>query len=376
MSANDEIRPFTISVDESILDDLRDRLQHTRWIASETDDDWSYGTNSRYLHTLTDYWITSYDWREHEAKLNEFSQFKTDVNGTEIHFIHEQSTHKDTIPLLLLHGWPDSFYLYHTVIPRLTDSFHVVVPSLPGFGFSDKVAMSGDATATVMATLMSTLGYSNYAVAGDDLGANVAAAMAVLFPENVRGIHVTIVPNYPTGREDPSTMTDAERTYADEVQQWVFTQGAYMMVHSTKPQSVAQGLNDSPAGLAAWMLSYIDTDAHNHQVEQAFGSRDELLTNLTIYWATETIASANRTYAENARSAYAPGGAASAQKSSVPAYIALFPRGVQFPREWAERTLNVQRFTKMPRGGHFSPLEEPELYAQDLRASFTNEEGL
>ncbi len=168
-------------------------------------------------------------------------------------------------------------------------------------------------------------------------------------------------------------MTDAERAYANETQQWLFTQGAYAMVHSTKPRSVAQGLNDSPAGLAAWMLSYVDTDAENHQVERAFGSRDELLTNLTIYWVTETISSAIRTYAENARSAYAPGGSASARKNAVPTYIALFPRGVQFPREWAERTLNVQRFTKMPHGGHFAPLEEPELYAQDLRASFTDE---
>ncbi len=182
MSANDKIRPFTISLDQSIVDDLRYRLQHTRWIAGETDDNWSYGTDLGYLQTLIDYWITSYDWRAHEVKLNEFAQFKTDVNGTEIHFIHEKSTRTDALPLLLLHGWPDSFYLYHKVIARLTDLFHVVVPSLPGFGFSDKIAMSGDAAAPVMAKLMDTLGYGSYAVAGHDLGANVAAAMAVLFP--------------------------------------------------------------------------------------------------------------------------------------------------------------------------------------------------
>jgi pimeloyl-ACP methyl ester carboxylesterase len=372
VKADNEIQAFKISINQSVLDDLYNRLSHTRWARETTPNDWEYGTNSKYLHELTEYWINSYDWRKHEAELNKFAQYKTKIDNTEIHFIHERSTHSDSMPLLLLHGWPDSFYLYHKIIHSLTDSFHVVVPSLPGFGFSDKVAMSGDATAEIMAKLMSRLGYTGFAVAGGDLGANVASAMAVMFPENVKGIHLTLIFNYPTGREDFSKLTEAERRYVSQTQQWMFTQGAYVMMHSTKPQSLAQGLNDSPTGLAAWMLSYIDTDAQNHDVEHAFGSRDEFLTNLMIYWATETIGSAIRTYAENARSTYTqPGGPKSAQKSTVPAYISLFPRGVQVPREWAERTLNVQRFAKMPRGGHFAPLEEPELYTQEIRAAFT-----
>jgi pimeloyl-ACP methyl ester carboxylesterase len=370
MKTMDDIKPFTISVNQSILDDLYSRLRHTRWAYDITDADWSYGTSPKYLYELTDYWANSYDWQKHEAELNKFAQFKTDVDGTGIHFIHEQSKHANATPLLLLHGWPDSFHRFHKVIPLLTDLFHVVVPSLPGFGFSDRMAMSGDAMADIMSKLMAKLGYETYTVAGGDLGSNVAMAMAVMYPNNLKGIHLTQV-NYPTGQEDFSTMTEAERKYASEIQKWLFTQGAYVMVHSTKPQSLAQGLNDSPAGLAAWALSYIDTDAQNHQVEQSFGSRDDLLTNLTIYWATETINSAIRTYAENVRSSYAQvGGPKYIQKSIVPAYIALFPRGQQFPREWAERTLNVQRFTKMPRGGHFAALEEPELYARDLRESF------
>ncbi len=370
MNNVDEIRPFTISIDQSILDDLKYRLQHTRWIAEAPNADWSYGTNTKYLHELTEYWINSFDWRKQETELNKFPQFKTKVDDKEIHFIHQKSHRTDAIPLLLLHGWPDSFLLYYKVIPKLADTFHIVVPSLPGFGFSDKMAMSGDATAPIMDGLMDKLGYKKYAVAAGDLGANVAAAMAVMFPERLLGIHLTLIFNYPTGREDPSTLTEAERKYSVNTQQWLFTQGAYTMVHSTKPQSVAQGLNDSPSGLAAWMLSYLDTDAPNHDVERSFGSRDDFLTNLTIYWATQTIDTAIRTYAENARLTYMPGGPKATQKSTVPAYISLFPRGVKPPREWAERTLNVQRFTMLPRGGHFAPLEEPELYAQDVKESF------
>lgn len=273
------------------------------------------------------------------------------------------------MPLLLLHGWPDSFYRFHKVIPALTKSFHVVVPSLPGFGFSERKAMSKDSAAEVMAALMAELGYPKYAAAGGDIGSGVATALAVMHPEAVVGIHLTDV-GYPTGQEDFSTMSEAERTFAGFIQRWWYTEGAYAMVQGTKPQTLAQGLNDSPAGLAAWIVSFIDTGAKDHLVEEAFGSRDELLTNLTIYWVTETANSAARTYLENVRAAYAPGGPKSAQRSNVPAAVALFPREAPLPREWAERSVNLQRFTKMPRGGHFAALEEPELYAKDLMDFF------
>lgn len=362
-------KPFRVKTPDSVLNDLRNRLRHTRWADDVRDAGWNFGTSLEYLKELVDYWQRTYDWRKHEAEINAFRQFKADVGGVGIHFIHETSKNPDAMPLLLLHGWPDSFYRFHKVIPMLTKSFHLVVPSLPGFGFSERKAMSKDSTAEVMARLMADLGYTRYAAAGGDIGSGVAMALAVMHPAAVVGIHLTDV-GYPTGQEDFSTMSEAERTFAGFIQQWWYTEGAYAMVQGTKPQTVAQGLNDSPAGLAAWIVSFIDTGAKDHRVEEAFGSRDELLTNITIYWVTETVNSAARTYLENVRAAYAPGGPKSAQRSMVPAAVALFPREAPLPREWAERCVNLQRFTKMPHGGHFAALEEPELYAKDIQEFF------
>jgi microsomal epoxide hydrolase len=372
--------PFKINVDDSVLEDLHERLARTRWPDEVENSGWSMGTNRAYLRELAGYWQREYDWRKHEAEMNKLAQYKVDIDGVGVHFIHERGKGRHPKPLILTHGWPDSFYRFHKVIPMLTDparyggnaddSFDVVVPSVPGFGFSDRKAMASSAVADRWAKLMTeVLGYERFAAAGGDIGTNVTKALARQHPDLMTAIHLTDV-GYPTGQEDFSTMTQAEREFVGYTQRWWFSEGAYNMMQSTKPQTLAFGLNDSPVGLASWILSFIDTGADNHQVEEAFGGRDDLLTNITIYWATQTAGSAARMYMAEARATYAhQGGPQPEGRSEVPASVAIFPRGEQVPREWAERTLNVQRFTKMPKGGHFAALEEPELFANDLRES-------
>jgi pimeloyl-ACP methyl ester carboxylesterase len=374
-------QPFTINIDQNILDDLKNRLEHTRWLDEPAGSAWNFGVNLEYLKDLLNTWQTKYDWRKHEAELNQLEQFTAEVNGVKIHFVHVRGKGSNPKPLLLTHGWPDTFQRFYKIIPMLTDpekyggkaedSFDVIVPSIPGFGFSERQPMSSSAVADLWATLMTqVLGYEKFAAAGGDIGSGVTKALALQHPKLLTGIHLTDV-EYPTGQEDFSTLSPDEQQFAGFIQGWWFQEGAYAMTHISKPHSVAVGLNDSPAGLAAWILSFINTGADEHDVEAAFGGRDALLTNLTIYWATQTAGSSARMYLEDAQANYQQTDAASTKKrSEVPAGIALFPREAQFPREWAERSVNVQRFTKMPRGGHFAALEEPELFVTDLRAFF------
>ncbi len=375
------IQPFKIDIQQTVLDDLRDRLSRTRWPDEPDGAGWDLGVNLEYLKDLLNDWQTRYDWREHEAELNRLEQFTALVDGVKIHFVHVRGKGPNPTPIILTHGWPDTFQRFHKIIPMLTDpeqyggkpedSFDVIAPSIPGFGFSQRQSMTSSAVADLWAKLMTdVLGYERFAAAGGDIGSGVTKALAVQHPKLLTGIHLTDV-EYPTGQEDFSTMSEAERQFAGFIQGWWFQEGAYAMMHMSKPQTVAVGLNDSPAGLAAWITSFINTGADQHDVETAFGGRDELLTNLTIYWATQTAGSAARMYLEDARASYGQQDATKVKgPSEVPAGIALFPREAQFPREWAERSVNVQRFTKMPKGGHFAALEEPELFVQDLRAFF------
>ena len=374
------IHPFTIDISQADLDDLQERLARTRWTDDVEGAGWSYGVDLAYVKELVNYWQHSYDWCKHEAELNAFQQFKAAVDGVNIHFIHERGRGPNPTPIILTHGWPDSFYRFHKIIPMLTnpeqyggtaeDAFDVIVPSIPGFGFSERKALPGSAVADLWAKLMTELGYQHFVAAGGDVGSGVTKELALRHPQRVSAIHLTDV-GYPTGQEDASTMSEAEQQFAGFIQGWWFAEGAYAMLHMTKPQSLAVGLNDSPAGLLAWMLSFVNTGADKNAVEAAFGGRDALLTNTMIYWMTETIGSSVRTYAEEVRAAWSREGSAET-RSSAPAAIALFPREAQLPREWAERSVNMQRFTTMPRGGHFAPLEEPELFVEDLRAFLTD----
>lgn len=375
------IQPFQISVPQAVLDDLQQRLAHTRWPDEVEGAGWSMGTSLEYTKELVAYWQSRYDWRKHEAELNTFKQFKAKVDGVSIHFIHEKGKGPNPTPIILTHGWPDSFYRFHKIIPMLTDpekyggkaenSFDVVVPSIPGFGFSDRKAMPDAAVADLWVKLMTGLGYERFVAAGGDIGSGVTLALSRQYPERITGIHLTDV-GYPTGQEE--NLSEAEGEFAKFIQGWWFSEGAYAMLQSTKPQTIAFGLNDSPAGLAAWILSFGSTGAGaktlDNGVEAAFGGREDLLTNIMIYWVTQTAGSAARVYLENARAAWGSGGANNQGRSEVPAAFALFPREAQTPRDWVARQANLRRYTKMPKGGHFAALEEPELFVQDLREFF------
>lgn len=372
-------KKFTIQIQEPVLTDLKDRLSATRWPDEPEDAGWSMGTNTSYLKELVDYWRDEYDWRAREAEMNKLPQFVATIAGRDIHFVHVKSKHPNAKPLLLLHGWPDTFYRYHKVIPMLADpeahggkpedAFDVVVPSLPGFGFSTRDTISSSAAAGVFTTLMTKeLGYGQYMVAGGDLGATVAMAMALQNPDVVAAMHL-MGTDYPSGQEDPATLSKDEQEFAQFTQKWLMSQGAYSLVHGTKPQSLAPALNDSPAGLASWIISFIDSGAQDHNVEAAVGGRDDLLTLITISWVTQTAGSAARVYLLDAVEKYAQP-AKSAAKSTVPVALAVFPRDALTPEDWARRTINLQRYRRMERGGHLAPLELPDEYAGDLQQFF------
>jgi pimeloyl-ACP methyl ester carboxylesterase len=329
------------------------------------------------MKELITYWRDKYDWRAQEKKLNEFPQFVTEIDGLKIHFIHQRSKEKNARPLLLLHGWPGSFYEFHKVIGPLTDpvahggkaedAFHVVVPSLPGFGFSDRPREKGwsmSRMSEVMAKLMARLGYDRYAVQGGDWGAGMARWLGTYDSEHVIGIHLNFVTVGPPSRDDPwKDVPAAERERYEKRQKELETHRAYGAIQGTRPQTLGYALNDSPAGLAAWVIDkFWAWSDHGGKLEKSF-TKDELLTNVMLYWVTETPASAARIYFE--RQAYTGGRKA----GKVPVGCAIFPKEINVtPRKWAETQLNVVHWTEMPRGGHFAALEQPELLVDDVRA--------
>jgi pimeloyl-ACP methyl ester carboxylesterase len=371
--------PFTINIDQPVLDDLKQRLQQTRWTDEPANAGWSYGTNPAYLRELVDYWLHTYDWRKQEAALNQFPQFKTTIDGIGIHFIYVRGKGPSPKPIILTHGWPDSFYRFYKVIPMLTDpasfggdpnqSFDVIVPSIPGFGFSDQVASNDDRTADLWAKLMTAiLGYKNFVAAGGDQGTGITKSLANRHPELVTAIHLTDV-GYPNGTEDWSTMSPAEQEFGKVIQHWWYTEGAYNMIQSTKPQTLGYGLNDSPVGLASWIIEKFNSWSDNKgNIENVF-SKDELITNIMIYWVTQTINTSIRTYLENGRAAWS-GGLASSKYVAVPTGVTTFPAEAPLPIEWAQRMVNVKRFTKMTEGGHFAPLEKPAAYVREVSSFF------
>ena len=371
------IQPFTVRVPESVLDDLTRRLALTRWPDEVAGSGWEYGSNLTYMHELIDYWHDKFDWRAEEKAINQFTHFRTEIDGHGIHFIHMRGKGKDPMPIILLHGWPGSFLQMMKIIPLLSDpeshdatsadAFDVIVPSLPGYGFSDRPGERGMSVfriADLFSRLMSEeLGYKRYVVRASDLGAGVAQQMALAHPDSIAGLHLSGLNPYVS--QIPSDLSEAEQKFLEDVQRFRMQEGAYAMVHNTKPQTLAYGLNDSPAGLAAWIVekfrSWSDCDGN---VENRF-SKDELLANLTVYWATETINSSCRLYYETMHNWPQVAG----KRVVVPTGMAMFPKDLfPGPREWAQRQYNVVRWTQMPRGGHFGEMEEPQLLAEDIRA--------
>jgi len=377
------MKPFKINVPENVLADLQNRLKNTRWTDEPQNAGWGYGANPTYLRELVTYWQTKYDWRKQEAALNQFPQFEAEIDGVSIHFVYVKGKGKNPRPLILTHGWPDSFYRFYKVIPMLSDpagfggnaneSFDVIVPSLSGFGFSDKVALAPDKIAGIWMKLMTeVLSYKSFYAAGGDLGTAVTKSLANQYPQYVKAIHLTDV-GFPGGREDWSTTSPEEQAFGKYAQQWFFTEGGYIMVQSTKPQSLGYGLNDSPVGLTSWIIEKFNSWSDNKgNIENSF-TKDELLTNIMIYWVSQTINSANRMYLELSRASYM-GMPKSEQRVEVPTGVAFFPADGQLPKAWAERRVNVQQFNAMPRGGHFAPLEEPKLWVGEI-TSFFHKQG-
>ncbi len=367
------VTPFEIALPDAILDDLSARLAATRLPDALPGAGWEYGTDADALADLIGYWKDGFDWRAQEARLNGFDHFKADIDGMQIHFVHAPSPRADAMPLMLLHGWPSSFVQMLDILPLLTEpadgpAFHVVVPSLPGYGFSDiptAPGMSPAAMAPLMHRLMTeALGYDRYGLRSSDLGAGVAAAMALAYPEAVIGSHTGGTNPY-LQHPLPEDLSAEEQAFVQAAQDWQFTEMAYAFLHASKPQTLAFALNDSPAGLASWMLEkfhrWVDHDGDLY----AAISRDALLTNLTIYWATGTIHSSMRLYYEAAR---AQGGWGVPQ---VPVGY-LMPANDFFPtpRSWIERQGPVAHWTETDKGGHFMEWEQPEIVAQDLRTFF------
>ena len=378
-----EVRPFEIAVDQSVLDDLQVRLTHTRWPDEIPGAEWDYGSNLDYIKELVEYWRTDFNWRAQEKKLNAFHHFKSEVEGLDIHFIHERGTGPNPIPLVITHGWPSTFFEMTKIIPLLADpgshgadsadSFDVVAPSLPGFGFSQATSERGmqvQKVADLWAKLMTeNLGYPKFAAQGGDIGAGVTSRLGYAHHDKLYGVHLTSVtrptPYLGTGAR---SLTEEETAHMAQREQWFQDEGGYNHIQGTKPQTLSYGLNDSPAGLAAWIVEKYRTWSDCHGDVESSYTKDELLTTVTIYWVTGTIGSSVRMYKENQSHLWTM---EPDEIVAAPAGMALFPQEIaRPPREWAERSYDVRRWQEMPRGGHFAALEEPELLAHEVREFF------
>ncbi|WP_227379627.1 epoxide hydrolase family protein [Haladaptatus halobius] len=370
-----EIKPFSIDIGQNKLDDLSERLTRTRWPDELPNVDWDYGVPLDYLKELAEYWRTEYEWREHEAALNEFPQFTTTIDGQTIHFLHVHSDEPDALPLILSHGWPNTFTEFLDMVASLTDpaahggdpadAFHVVIPSLPGYGFSGSthdIGWNSRRIAETWDTLMKRLGYDQYGAQGGDGGSLVCRELGVLEPEGLVGVHVMQIFAFPS--EDPDEM--AELTEDDQKSLEILSDfeelAGFSSIQATRPQTLAYALADSPVGQLAWNL----------ELPSGFGDtidlldRDLLLTNVTLYWLTNTAGSSARMYYEDAHADYE-----AEEENAVPTGVAVFPNDFQTIRSFAERAnTNIIHWSEFDRGGHFAAMEVPELLVDDLREFF------
>lgn len=357
------IEPFSIHVEDAVLDDLRRRLAATQFPDEIDGTAWEYGIPLAYVRELVDYWRDTYDWRAQERRLNEYPQFHTPIDGQRVHFIHARSTAADAFPLILIHGWPGSIVEFFHVIPRLTDAFHVVIPSLPGYGFSGPTHERGwDTTriARALAELMARLGYARYGTQGGDWGAQIATRMGALDAAHCAAIHINM-PMATRPKEDV-TLSDEDQSGLAALARFQQEESGYAIEQGTKPQTLGFALADSPAGLLAWIVEKF----HGWSDPETVFSREQLITNVMIYWVTQTITSSMRLYREH-RTSKEP-----QQHVGVPTGVARYPHEVlRLPRPWIERAYNVTYWNDMPRGGHFAAMEQPQLFADDVRAFFS-----
>jgi pimeloyl-ACP methyl ester carboxylesterase len=376
---SESIEPFSIAIDQSVLDDLHRRLAATRFPDQIPGTGWTYGAELGYVKDLVAYWRDRFDWRAQERALNRLDHFRTEIDGQQIHFVHARSKQSQALPLIISHGWPGSIVEFLKVIGPLTDpeahggkaedAFHVVCPSLPGYGFSEVTKTpqwDAHRMAEAFAELMRRLGYARYGAQGGDWGALITTDLGILDPTHVCGIHLNMPLALP--QEERSDLTDAERDDLAAMQMFDWEETGYQKIQGSKPQTLGYGLNDSPAGLAAWIVEKFHTWSDcGGNVESVF-TKDELLTNIMIYWVTQTITSSTRLYYEVFR-----GGRVGfvTNRVEVPTGVARFPKEImRFPRKWIERHYNVTHWTLMPKGGHFAAMEQPQLFVDDVRKFF------
>ena len=374
---SEEIEPFEVRVDDEVLDDLRDRLNRTRFPDEIEGTGWEYGIPTGYLRELVEHWRDVYDWRAQEARLDELDHFRTRIDGQSIHFVHARSVHAEAMPLLLTHGWPGSIVEFLDVIPRLTDpeahggeaadAFHVVAPSLPGYGFSEPTRTPGWdpwRIARAFIELMGRLGYARYGAQGGDWGSQVATRIGALDTDHCAAIHLNMAFAEPP--KEPVELSEQDQADLAAMQRFVREETGYALEHSTKPQTVGVGLNDSPAGLLAWIVEKLRTWSDCDGDPERVFTRDQMITNVMTYWVTGTITSSARLYWELQHSPRR-----TVERVGVPTGIARYPKEViQFPRPWVEQRYNVTYWAEMPRGGHFAAMEQPDLFVDDVRAFF------
>lgn len=378
-----DIKPFTISISQEDLDDLRERLAHTRWPDELPGVGWSRGVPLGYLQELAEYWRTSYDWRAWEAKLNAFPQFSTEIDGQNIHFLHVRSPEPNALPLILTHGYPGSVVEFLEILSLLTDpradggdpadAFDVVVPSIPGFGFSGPTHAAGWNTARVArawAELMRRLGYERYGAQGGDMGALIAPEQGSGDPDLVVGVHVNaatygFIPFGPVDPDELATFTDTEKLRLERLNRFLTDGNGYFQIQATRPQTLAYGLTDSPAGLLAWIAEKFNEWTYpGTELPQQVIDRDRMLTNVMLYWLTGTAGSSARMYYENMHvSSWGQ------QPGTTPTGVAVFAEDVAI-RRYAERANNIVHWSEFDRGGHFAAMEAPDLLVGDIRQFF------
>ncbi len=373
-----EIRPFRIDIPQADLDELRARLESTRWPDQVPDSGWDYGIPLDYVQQLAEYWRTSYDWRVHEQALNAFPQFTTGIDGQRVHFLHVSSPEPDAIPLIMTHGWPGSIVEFINIIGPLTnprahgadpaDAFHLVVPSIPGYGFSGPTQDRGwnvHRIAQAWDELMRRLGYQRYGAQGGDWGSAISRELGLIAGDHIIGVHLNML--FPWVPEEATDLTDAERSHVETMRRFRATGSGYGAIQSTRPQTLAYGLTDSPAGQLAWIAEKFGEWTDDGLPDEAV-DRDQLLTNIMVYWLTRTAGSSARLYYEAARS----GSSGPPKVSTAPTGLAVFAREIARPiRRFAELSNNIVHWTEFDRGGHFAAMEQPDLLVGDVRAFFS-----
>lgn len=363
-------KPFRISIPDEVLADLGERLRRTRWPLESYADDWTTGTGANYLRRLLDYWRHDFDWRTAEQKLNALPHFRVNIEDFIVHFVHVSGgVGEKRLPLILTHGWPNTFTDMLKLVPLLEDGLDLVIPSVPGYGFSEiprRPWAFRDVPRVWHHVMTDVLGYRRFGAHGYDIGAWVTGRLAVEHPESLVGIHLTSIPGPVPDAPDPD---EAERAYLAEAARWEKEDAAYSYIQETRPTTVTFGLNDSPAGLAAWIIEKLrEWSDCGGEIERAW-TQDEICTLLTIYWATGTIGPSFRAYYDRWHDP-SPGSWPE-NPPEVPVAFAIFPGDISPPlRQRAERAWRVARWTEMPRGGHFPAMEEPALLAADIRAFF------